>query len=129
MKKAIRYLLAALIVAVIIGGTLLRSMGYFIHDIYWFQEALGGDRVTHIIMGGGLVVACWLLFPKMPLSKLIIIVAVFLLLEELAQKFHPYREFSLVDLLFGLLGVFLSIGCLAGFKYFQAFSSKKSVKG
>lgn len=90
---------------VIVGGSALRSLGFFIHDIYWFQEALGGDKVTHVLMGSMLFVAILLLITKVRLFVAFCSLSLFLILEECLQLFHPSREFSFVDMGMSLLGV------------------------
>lgn len=106
--KALRVSLALAILAVVIGGSILRSSGYFIHDIYWLQEGLGGDYVTHLLMGGLLFTFFWLLFPKK--GKLEILIYSFLLiaLDELSQLFIPTREFLWMDFYMGMLGAFIA---------------------
>jgi len=66
-----------------------RSFGYYKQEIYLFQEWLGGDKVTHIIMGFAILLALRLLLPKPPLFFL-----TFGVLIILAFSYAVWRERS-----------------------------------
>ncbi|GIX30231.1 MAG: hypothetical protein KatS3mg124_0703 [Porticoccaceae bacterium] len=100
--------MASAILVAFLGASLCRSLGLWIHDLYWLQEDLGGEQGTHFAMGLSFTLAAWFLSaPLAPWPRLVAaLVAAALLLgfDELAQAWFPTREFALEDYLWGLFG-------------------------
>jgi len=106
-----RLVLAVIIAAVLGGASLARSLGLFRHDMYWLQEGLGGDKVSHLLMGAGIVVVCYLVTtPRSPLPfiKILLTALCILVLEEFSQIFLATRHFDWLDLTMGVLGAVLT---------------------
>jgi VanZ family protein len=95
---------AALLLVVV--GSVCRSAGFFIHDIYWLQEDLGGDKATHVWMGVAVTFALWLLLAKRWTLRWVVMLATLLLLvDEISQFWLPTRSFSMEDFGMGVVGV------------------------
>ena len=102
-----RIVLAVLIVIAFAGASLARSLGFLRHDMYWLQESLGGDKVSHMLMGAGLIVAGYLfIMPRSSLQfmKILLPTLCILVLEEFSQIFLATREFDWRDLNMGISG-------------------------
>ncbi|MCK9503429.1 MAG: VanZ family protein [Porticoccaceae bacterium] len=109
-----RLILGLMIPAVILVASLLRSTGFFIHDIYRLQEYLGGDKATHAWMGMAVTLALWLLLaPRRRWWAAPLVAAMVLLLDEASQWWLPRRNFALDDLAMGLVGVGAAAGLIA----------------
>jgi hypothetical protein len=107
-----RVALAMLFVGTVLVASALRSFGCFVQDIYWLQEWLGGDKVSHCLMGFGITLSAILIVIPRSLasgSKVLFSVAAVLLLEELSQLFIKTREFDIVDLGASVLGAIIAI--------------------
>lgn len=103
-----RYAIAVLLVAVAVAS-LCRSFGFFIHDIYWTQEYLGGDKLVHVYLGA-IVLHCLTLWfnPSVKLRHTIYLTALLLLvllIEENLQRFSATRAFDWGDLSASYIGV------------------------
>jgi hypothetical protein len=110
--ETLRITLAILFVGTLVVASALRSFGYFVQDIYWLQEWLGGDKVSHFIMGFGLMLSAILIVvPRSLLSglKALFSVVAILLLEELSQLIIKTREFDIADLGVSALGAGIAI--------------------
>jgi hypothetical protein len=110
--ETLRVTLAIVFVGTLLVASALRSFGYFVQDIYWLQEWLGGDKVSHFIMGFGLMLSAILIVvPRSLLSglKALFSVVAVLLLEELSQLFIKTREFDIADLGVSVLGASIAI--------------------
>jgi len=103
-----RLVLGLAIPMVIVVASLFRSLGFFIHDIYWIQEYLGGDKATHVWMGMAMMFSGLLLVPSSNQGKrtlIIFMVVIFLLgCEELSQLWMNTRKFSFQDFAMGFMG-------------------------
>lgn len=92
---------------------MLRSAGFLIYDIYWFQEDLGGDKATHVWMSMAVSFALWLLLAGRWRMRWIVVLATLLLLaDEISQFWLPRRNFSLEDFAMGLAGVAVVSGLI-----------------
>jgi hypothetical protein len=112
--EKLRTFIGVVILAIVVVGSLFRSAGFFIHDIYWFQEDLGGDKATHLWMGMAVTLALRLLLaPRWRWWAVALIAAVVLLLDEASQWWLPRRNFALDDLALGLVGVGAAAGLIA----------------
>ncbi len=113
-----RQAFALLLTGIILGASILRTIGSHIHEIYWIQEWLGGDLATHFLMGAGLCLAGLLLvetWSGMVFNGVFAAVLVLLFLEETSQLFLPSRSFQWLDLALGVAGaglMFLACWCL-----------------
>jgi hypothetical protein len=110
--ETLRVTLAIVFVGTFLVASALRSFGYFVQDIYWLQEWLGGDKASHFIMGFGLMLSAILIvFPRSLLSglKALFSVVAILLFEELSQLFIKTREFDIADLGVSVLGAIIAI--------------------
>lgn len=90
-------------------ASVFRTMGWYIHDIYWVQQGLGGDKSTHIIAGALIMHTSqlWLNSP-LCLKRLWLLAAAVVSLvtvEELSQLVLGSRTFSYQDLLASVAGV------------------------
>lgn len=99
------------------GASIFRSQGWFIHDIYYAQEFLGGDKATHFWAGliFMLCISAWLSswrsWPRFLLATLVVFSV--LILEEFSQQFTSRRSFSWFDMAATLGGASLAmIGAL-----------------
>ena len=117
-------LVLAVIIAVVLGGaSLARSLGFFRHDMYWLQEGLGGDKVSHLLMGAGIVLVCYLATTArspLPFIKILLMALCILVLEEFSQIFLATRHFDWLDLTMGILGAVLAT---AGVYLYSVFAS------
>jgi hypothetical protein len=110
--KELRLGVAGILVASLIATTALRSLGLFIHDLYWLQEGLGGDKVVHCLMGAGLMLSALLVVvPRSSRSITVLLLAVLALLsvEELSQLIAETRDFDLLDLAANYTGAIVTI--------------------
>ncbi len=103
-----RFVIGGLLIGGFIIASLFRSIGWFIHDIYWLQEDLGGSEITHFLMGSAIMFAAILIFTMgkgfRQLWWTLLGVSVFLAVEEFSHWFLPTREFNWWDLGMGLAG-------------------------
>jgi hypothetical protein len=101
---------------IVVGASALRSGGLFVQDMWRFQEFLGGDLVTHFLMGGAVMVAGFLVaLPRSVLraASLALVVVALLFLEEISQLAIDTREFNWLDFGMGAAGAFLMIVILS----------------
>lgn len=99
--EKLRLGIAGVLVTSLVVTSVFRSMGYFIHDLYWLQEGLGGDKAVHCLMGAGLMLSALLVvMPRSSRSIAALLLAVLILLsiEEFSQLMATTREFDLSDL-------------------------------
>ena len=92
----------------VVGASVFRSQGWFIHDIYWAQEWFGGDKAIHF-WGGASLMLCASLWLRVwrswqRLSVITLFVASALFIEEYSQHWLSTRAFSWLDLIFTLSG-------------------------
>lgn len=125
---AYRKILALIILLVVIGGSVARSYGIYKQEIYELQEWLGGDKLTHIIMGFTILLALRLLLPKVKLFYLFIFVVCLLLLDEFSQKFQMTRNFSYQDFAANFLGAVLAYLSLKLLPYLNAYWKERSLR-
>ncbi|MEH6590019.1 MAG: VanZ family protein [Halioglobus sp.] len=110
--ETLRFTLAIFFVSTILLASALRSFGYFVQDMYWLQEWLGGDKMSHCLMGFGLMLSAILIVvPRSLLSglKTLSSVVAILLLEEFSQLIIKTREFDIADLMVSILGASIAI--------------------
>ena len=122
----IRIGLALTIAITFTGVSVLRSLGFFKNDIYWLQEALGGDKMTHLLMGFGVMVAAYLVVLPGSLTQVFKILCAtlsLLLLEEFSQILFDTREFDWLDLSMGVVGATLAY---AGFYSYLKFDRERT---
>lgn len=103
----LRICIALLILGAIVAATALRSGGLFVQDMWRFQEFLGGDRATHFLMGGALMMAGFLFVLPISVRRtagLALVVVALLLLEEISQLAIDTREFNWLDFGMGAAG-------------------------
>lgn len=96
-----------------IGASIFRTMGWYIHDIYWAQEYLGGDKAIHVVAGMLIMhtIQLWLNSP-MVVRRLwctTLFVGIGLGIEEFSQRLLSSRAFSFEDLMASLGGVFIVV--------------------
>jgi hypothetical protein len=123
LMKLLRYGVSITIFAIIFIGTFFRSSDWFIHDIYWFQQDLGGDKAVHIIMGGLLVIALWLINAMVLRIGSLLLVALLLIIDEVSQLYIPSRTFSMSDLGLSFVGLFIGAGVVAMLSFLYKFGS------
>jgi hypothetical protein len=103
---------------IVVCASALRSGGLFVHDMWRFQEFLGGDLVTHFLMGGAVMVAGFLVaLPRSVLrtASLALAVVALLFLEEISQLAIDTREFNWLDFGMGAAGALLTTVILSSF--------------
>ncbi len=109
----LRVAIGTAVLLVVVLGSIFRSAGWFIHDIYWLQEDLGGDKLTHVWMGAAVMLAFWLLLGSRLRWWLVAFIAVLAVaLDELSQWWLPTRNFSVEDFAMGLAGVAVGLSLL-----------------
>jgi len=102
-----RYLLAALPLALLLAGSVLRNNGRFVEDLYRLQERLGGDKAVHLMAGFAVMAAGWLLcLPRSGKAVAAVFLAALtaLSLDELVQLTMATRDFDPLDLAAGGAG-------------------------
>lgn len=101
------------ICGLVIAPSLIRTFGIYSHDIYRAQQYLGGDKVTHMLIGGTLAAVFLLITPNLASIRKVLIVCssacLVLIAEECFQLLTPRRHFEFEDMLWGLLGVFITL--------------------
>jgi len=105
-----------LILAAVVGASALRSAGLLVQDMWRFQEFLGGDRMTHFLMGGALMMAGFLVTLPRSVRRalwLASLVVVLLFLEEASQLAMATREFNWMDFGMGAAGACLALVVLS----------------
>ena len=106
--KALRIAVFLLIFSAIFLPSIARSSGLWVHEIYRFQESLGGDKATHFLAGAALQIAALILLSKnwefMRIFLAWLIANLLLLGEEISQHFISSRHFEWSDLGWNFLG-------------------------
>ena len=117
----VRIGIGAVVILAFLGASAARSMGYFIHDIYWIQEELGGDKATHVLMGMSFALAISLIFPPRKrlwrFALISLLAGTILTLEELNQLRVATRDFSWADYRASMQGLGLGLMILILFSY------------
>lgn len=111
-----RICIALLIMVAVVGGSVLRSGGLFVQDMWRLQEFLGGDRATHFLMGGAFMLSGFLvMLPRSAYRTawLALVVGALLFLEEASQLAMATREFNWLDFGMGSAGAFLMLVILS----------------
>lgn len=101
------------LMALFLLASVFRSCGWFIHDIYWAQQHIGGDKATHVF-AGMLITHTSQLWLNTPLRAnrlwgIAFITALGLSLDELSQQLLSKRTFSYEDLGASLLGLGITL--------------------
>lgn len=112
----LRVCIALLIMAIVVGASALRSGGLFVQGMWRFQEFLGGDLVTHFLMGGAFMMAGFLLVVPRSVMRtvgLAAVVVALLFLEEISQLAIDTREFNWLDFGMGAAGASLMLAILS----------------
>lgn len=115
--RFLRYVIAVALILIVFGASLMRSNGYFIHDIYWFQESLGGEKATHFLMGFVLLVSARLMFIQANIWFLSAFITLIVFLEEFSQLFQASRNFTFSDMKMNFLGVIVGLIVLQTFSF------------
>ena len=108
--------LIVLIVSVPLGIAVLANTGLLPHSIRRLYDFPYGDKLGHfLLMGMVNFVLCWTLLTSRSRFELVPVIwkvsltfAFLVTLEEFSQQFFPRRTFSLLDLGFSYLGIFLA---------------------
>jgi len=98
----------------IVGIIILANMG-MLRMLGFINEIPNGDKIGHFILYGVLTLLIDLAFirsrpdlsPNLIVLRVAFVLALLIGLEEYSQKFIPSRTFSLVDLVYGYVGVIL----------------------
>lgn len=107
-----RVCFASSIVLAFVLASVFRSHGLFVYEIYCVQELLGGDHVTHFLMGATFMTAGLLVTLPDSIRRVVhvlFVVILLLCLEEFSQLVAPTREFSWIDLAVGSAGALVVI--------------------
>lgn len=127
-----RYIFGITLISGFLVASVFRSIGWFIHDIYWLQQWLGGDKATHFLMGSSSTLAVWLLWRGCWSWQRLVVgafIAVFILvLDEVSQGFSIRREFELADLVAGCFGIVLALFLATLVMLWQGFEKKSCEK-
>lgn len=105
---------------VTIGASIFRTEGWYLHEMYWAQEYLGGDKVVHLWSGGILMLTAvawscaWRSHKRLAIHCAIILLGI--LAEECTQMLTPSRQFSMLDYAYSAAGVMTVTFCVFVFQ-------------